>query len=226
MNKRTSSLYIPILLIILGVGWLLGNLGVWDFGEVFSDWWPILFIIGGLLSLQNNPRQFTAPFIFIALGFFLILTNLEYLPGNFWSYFWPAVIIFIGLSLLSKRSGKTTAKGIDDGSDSVQMFVAFSGQERQMHSQAFSQAEITVLFGGATLDLRQATCSENAEVHVTCIFGGIEILVPKNVTVVVKGVPIFGGFDDKTHPDPTATGTLKVSGTAAFGGVGVQHEKD
>lgn len=225
MKKRTSSLYVPILLIVLGIGWLLGNLGVWDFGDVFSDWWPILFIIGGLLSLQNNPRQFTAPFIFIALGFFLILTNLEYLPGNFWSYFWPAVIIFIGLSLLSKRSSFSGLKGLEDNSDSVNMFVVFAGQERQMHSHAFSQAEITVIFGGATLDLREAAFSEHAEVHVTTVFGGTEILVPKNVSVVVKGVPIFGGFDDKTHPDPTATRTLKISGTAVFGGVDVKHEK-
>lgn len=226
MNKKPSTLFIPVLLIILGLGWLIGNAGVWDFGSVFASWWPILFIIGGLLGLQSNPRQFTAPFIFIALGIFLILTNLDYLPGNFWSYFWPAVIIFVGISMLSKRSGNPMGvSGVEDSNNSVRVFSMFSGQERRMRSEAFSSGEATVVFGGATIDLREAKFSKSAEINVTALFGGVEILVPKSVTVVTKGIPIFGGFEDKTQPDPEAQNTLKITGTAIFGGVSIEHQK-
>jgi len=224
MNKRFSSLFIPVLLIVIGIGWLLGNAGVWDFGSVFTDWWPIIFIVGGLLGLQSNPRQFTAPLIFIALGFFLILTNFDYLSENFWSYFLPAAIIFVGISQLSKRSGNPMGVAAADN-NSMRVFAAFSGQERRIHSQAFSSGDVTVMFGGANIDLREAKFSQSAEIHVTAIFGGVEILVPKSITVITKGVPIFGGFKDKTHPGPDAQQTLKILGTAIFGGVSITHEK-
>jgi len=226
MAKRTPSLLVPVIFIILGLSWLLGNAGVWDCSSIFVNWWPLLFVIGGLLSLQNNPRQYTFPVVLIALGTFLILMNLGYLSGNFWSYFWPVIIIFVGISLLTKPSGRSfrSAKQ-EDSSNDVNIFAVFGGKERHIHSQRFTSADITALFGGATLDLRDANFSKMSEVNATAIFGGIEILVPKNVSVALNGTPVFGGFDDKTHPDASTENTIKISGTAVFGGVSVAHEK-
>jgi hypothetical protein len=44
----------------------------------------------------------------------------------------------------------------------------------------------------------------------------------------VRGLPISGGFDNKTTADgplPEDAPRLNVSGMAAFGGIGIKHEK-
>ena len=59
---------------------------------------------------------------------------------------------------------------------------------------------MTAVFGGANIDLTDATISaEGALIEITTIFGGVELRVPDNVVVEIKGVPIFGGWEDKTR---------------------------
>lgn len=39
----------------------------------------------------------------IVAGIGWLLQNLGYLPGNFWSIFWPILLIAFGISILVKR---------------------------------------------------------------------------------------------------------------------------
>jgi hypothetical protein len=39
----------------------------------------------------------------IAAGVAWLLQNLGYLPGNFWSIFWPLLLISFGVSLIFRR---------------------------------------------------------------------------------------------------------------------------
>lgn len=212
----------PLVLIILGVGWFLGNAGVWDFGTIFSEWWPLLIVIAGIVSFASNPNAFTGPLIIVIIGGVLLFSTLDLLEGNVWTYMWPLIIIAIGLSILFNRKG-IHMKG-DESSD-VRIFVAFSGQERRVTSSQFAHSEVTALFGGAVLDLRNAGIQDGATVQVFAAFGGVDILVPRSCKVDVSGLPLFGGWDDKTTPDASATNTLHIRGTVLFGGVGVKHEK-
>ena len=52
------------------------------------------------------------------------------------------------------------------------------------------------------------------------------MLVPKGWRVSVSGLPIFGGYDDKTTQGdlPADAPLLRVNATAVFGGVGVANE--
>jgi hypothetical protein len=60
---------------------------------------------------------------------------------------------------------------------------------------------------------------------VTSMFGGTEILIPEGWDVDIHGLPIFGGFEDKTAADVVASGApvLDVHATALFGGVEIKH---
>ena len=40
---------------------------------------------------------------------------------------------------------------------------------------------------------------DGAKIDVTTVFGGMNIIVPTEWRVVIKGVPIFGGCSNKTH---------------------------
>lgn len=54
MNGRT---WVGIVLIILGSLFLLEHTGVWDFGEVFHQYWPALLILCGIWMLVRRSRE-------------------------------------------------------------------------------------------------------------------------------------------------------------------------
>ena len=53
--------------------------------------------------------------------------------------------------------------------------------------------------------------------------GGIEIKVPEDWTVVCKGFPVMGGFEDTTKPRGDTGKRLVVRGLALMGGVEVHN---
>ena len=42
----------------------------------------------------------------ILVGILFLLDNLGITRGNFWAYIWPVVFILIGISIITKRTGK------------------------------------------------------------------------------------------------------------------------
>ncbi|QIJ62952.1 DUF1707 domain-containing protein [Streptomyces sp. JB150] len=81
-------------------------------------------------------------------------------------------------------------------------------------------------WGGGELDLREADFAA-PEVRIDCwaIMGGVNIVVPPGVEVVVRGIGIMGGFDHSEDGVPGEPGAPRVvvSGFAFWGGVGVER---
>jgi hypothetical protein len=84
------------------------------------------------------------------------------------------------------------------------------------------------VFGGVTLDLRQARpAPAGASVTATAFFGGIDIIVPRGWRVTLRGTPILGGVNNKTElapAPPDGAPALLVDALAVLGGVEVKHE--
>ncbi|MEU4210466.1 DUF1707 domain-containing protein [Streptomyces sp. NPDC026206] len=83
-----------------------------------------------------------------------------------------------------------------------------------------------VFWGGGEIDLREARF-EDREVVVRCIaiMGGMQVIVPPGLDVYVGGVGIMGGFDDNaTGPGTPGSPTVRVTGLAFWGGVGVDRK--
>ena len=61
----------------------------------------------------------------------------------------------------------------------------------------------------------------------SALFGGVDIRVPRDWNVVMKGVGIMGGYEDKTSHPQSAEGVspkqLIIQGHAIFGGVDVKN---
>jgi hypothetical protein len=159
--------------------------------------------------------------LIIVFGVFLLLTNLDWIPGNGWDYFWPLVIVVIGLSIVLRKPWSPNEKVID--ANGGETFAAFSGVEKTIQSQAYTGGRVTAVFGGTKLDLRTAGITDGATIEVFAAFGGVELLVPRDVKIVFSITPLFGGGNDKTQPDATASKTLHIRGTALFGGVDVKN---
>ena len=98
------------------------------------------------------------------------------------------------------------------------------GVSRGNNSTAFRGADLMAVMGGCEIDLRRAAINGEAVIDVFTLWGGIEIRVPEDWTVVSKIVPLMGGVEDKTRPPQGATAhRLVLRGFAIMGGVEIKN---
>jgi predicted membrane protein len=223
-----------LLFILLGVGMLFKQLGIYDFGDLISTWWPMILIAIGLTRLTSNPASKTSGIIITLLGLFFQGRELGLITMSFGELFWPVVIIAIGISILipsrsfsskTKFDFRGDFKEVND--EVIDKFSLFSTIKTNNVSGNFRGGSLTAVFGGIDLDLRNSTISkEGAKLDVTAAFGGMNIIVPSEWKVVVKGIPIFGGCSNKTHFNNSINENapvLLVSYFAAFGGLDIKN---
>jgi len=223
-HKGNQGSFMGIVLIIIGLIFLLNTFTNWSFGYLLADWWPLIFIVIAIVKFQNQERS--GGLMFLTLGaVFLLFTNdiLEW--GVIWRL-WPAILIFIGLSLIFKGRnggwGFVNNAALDN--DFVQSNAIFSGAEHRITSQNFKGGETMALFGGVELDLRDAKLSpDGCKINATAIFGAVEITVPSDWKVVVSGTPIFGGVDNKSRgQSEDADKIIQLHCTVVFGGIEIK----
>ena len=75
--------------------------------------------------------------------------------------------------------------------------------------------------GAVDLELSDAVVTHDIQVTATAILGGIDIIVPRNVKVVMRSVPILGGCDNTAASLPVDADapTVYFDCTAVLGGV-------
>jgi hypothetical protein len=113
-----------------------------------------------------------------------------------------------------------------EGSSSWGVAV-LSGFERKGRWTVPRRFTAFTFMGGGDLDLREANFAEReVVVHCVAVMGGVNILVPPGVEVVVRGVGVMGGFDHREDGVPGDPGAPRVvvTGFAFWGGVGVERK--
>jgi len=220
-NSVLSSIVWGVIVIALGVGFLLNSLNIMNFGQFISDYWPVVLIVIGILELLKN--QITGGLIWLAVGIIFILKTLGVYNFDVWSLILPAVIIIIGFNILV-RSGSRSRIKTEQG-ESVSANSVFGGSEKKVDSKNFKVGTLNAIFGGSKIDLRQAGLSEEGSIiDVLVMFGGGEIILPKNTRISLETTAIFGGCDDKRKeisesPDRRM---LKIRGLILFGGLEIK----
>lgn len=206
-------------LVVVGVLVLLDVAGVLDAGAVVGGWWPLLIIAVAFVTWWEDRRRWVPPALLAVLGVAILVETADLIAVDMWSIIWPAALIVVGVRLLWRRrpSGEV--------SDRIDAFAAFGGNEMASRSSHFEGGTVGTLFGGADVDLRQATPAEHAALDVFVAFGGTDIRVPHGWRVTTRGLPIFGGIDNVTAKEalPDDAPTLDVSATVIFGGVDIKH---
>jgi hypothetical protein len=228
MTMDLTRLLLGLVVLAFGVVFFLDAAGVLDGDRTVDRWWPVILVAIGAFQLAERPRSRAVPLILIGAGALLLLFTTDVAEGDPGPYVGPIILIAIGLSILGRWTSQALPAGAT-GDEVIRASGIFGGPHVASTSQEFRGAALTALFGGVTLDLRQARpLPEGASITATAAFGGIDILVPRGWRVTVSGTPVFGGIEDKTDrsaaPDPGAP-SLKVDAMALFGGVEIKHRK-
>lgn len=217
----SGRVWLGFLFLLFGLGLLLHQVDVIDLSQLLSDGWPLILIIIGMIQLIN--RKHTSPIsglLFLIIGL-LFLVN-QWLSFDLTAFIWPLIFIFIGFIFIFTRvtRGNVPHTGAD-----LDTFVLFSGTNIRPQSENFQGGSVTVIFGGAEIDLSEAIMAEGASINITTLMGGAEITIPENVQVEVSGTPIFGGIEDKTRVREKNEGnsTLKINCLSIFGGVEIKN---
>jgi hypothetical protein len=232
-----GGVFAGIILTSIGVLFLLQNLGIHGFEDAW-DYWPIILIALGVSRAASSygwgGRLWGGTLV--AVGTIFLLENLGWLPRVTWGRLWPLVIVALGISMLVKNLERQHRR---DQAANVPSVGAGSGADPKAgagptiagsSSGATSSSLLSewAVFGGAEIDLRGAGMTkEEVIIDVNAVFGGVEIYAPDTWEVVMRGAPIFGGYDDGTtlprRVEGKKTPRLIIAGSAVFGGVSVKN---
>jgi predicted membrane protein len=223
-----SQLVLGVLVIVIGMLFLLDNLGIIDFRHALA-FWPLAFILAGVIKLFDTSSRngYVVGAVLIAVGVTLMLNRLGFVYLS-WRTLWPVLLIAMGALVVYRavavRRHAVPSLKDEPGSDAiVDVTAILGGFERRIATPAFRGGEVTAILGGCTLDMRGASIVGEAVLNVFVVCGGITIKCPPDWTVVLHGTPILGGFDEKTATPPDASQRLVVTGYVIMGGLEVTN---
>lgn len=238
-GPATQGVILAVVLIAVGVLLFLDNIGLFRFRDIWQ-FWPVLPIALGLAKLLDSKgvasQVWAAMWILVGSAFLLDHLGLWHMN---WGTVWPLAIVAFGVTMLVNALGRHQQgpvgpiAGSSEGATSdntLREWATFGGVKRRVDTQDFQGGEMVAVFGGIEIDLRRAVIAPgNKEVVIdaNATFGGIELRVPENWIVIMRGIGVFGGYEDKTIPpresDRATAPRLVIKGYAVFGGVSVQN---
>lgn len=232
LSPITPRLILGLTLILIGIVFTLDQMGIIDDAWDLLRFWPALLIVAGASKIlwPGSSTSRVTGLILLAVGAWLLLEQLDVLHISFWNY-WPLLIVFIGLriawqGILGRRGGEAAS----DSASTVNAVAVMGGSTRRSTSEDFRGGDMIAFMGGCEVDLTGARISDPpAVIDAFAFWGGCEIRVPEDWIVIVKGIPLLGGYEDNTHPVTTeyVPGVIRqelvVKGFAIMGGVEVKN---
>ena len=181
-----------VILLLLGVGFQLSELGLWDWD--FSQLWPVVIVIVGLYILLGRRGR----------------RGMEARRRN------RQPIVIVESSDDGAGTGSRTRVGSGESWRAV-----FNSIEERYAGQDFRGGEVKSNFGNVTLDLRDAALADgSARLDINLTFGGLHLRVPPSWRVNFQEVSAHFGHvqDNRNQPTPESSdGELNVVGTVTFG---------
>lgn len=229
MASRSKNNYLLAgILIVLGILFLLNNIGFASLDLTIGTWWPLILIILGLQQLFASRFTNLFSWFLIFVGVSLQLHQLGLIDSVQLKLCWPLLLIFLGLVLLFGfgRSNKLLVE--TSPQRLVDIMAIFGGIERQITSPSFLGGFTMALFGGINLDLTGSQLAEGVQVlNIRAFFGRVELILPESWSVEIRGVPFFGGIEDKRNklikPEGEADSKLLINSLVAFGGIDIKN---
>jgi predicted membrane protein len=226
--RVTVQALFGLLVIAVGVLFTLDNLEIIDARD-YLQYWPAGLLAIGLLKLYQASRSghgWVGGLIFVSISAWMLIERIVYFRIDAREIM-PLFLVFLGGYMVWRGfGGRTRTRGPDNDTD-FSVLAIMGGAIRRSNAQQFRGADLTAVMGGCEIDLRQASIEPGSEavIDVFAFWGGIDIKVPDDWTVVSRVVPIMGGIEDKTHAPQTADKRLVIRGLLVMGGCSVKNPR-
>lgn len=245
-----GKILIASLLILSGILLLARNVGwiTYEMFDIIVSWYT-LFIILGIYTMIR--RHIIPGIILLLIGVYFLIGGLSWLPENSQAIVWPIALITAGVLFIFKPRRKEPwahhhahrhhrewmRQGRPDmnSENNQQQFESVDGFLRSENvwgaarhvvlDELFKGAAIRNSFGGTTIDLRHTHIAPGETyIDLDCSWGGVELYVPSDWTVVFKCNAFFGGCDDKRwrNGNMNKESVLVIRGSLSFGGLEVK----
>lgn len=191
----------------------------------------VYFLIGGLSWLPENSQTIVWPFALIIAGVLFIFKSGRNKRRSQWAHHRAMHHHhrnFMDMKM-KQDSADANFESEQQQFDSTDGFLRSDNTWRSARhvvlDELFKGAEVRTSFGGTTIDLRHTHIGPGETyIDLDCSWGGIEIYVPADWTVVFKCNAFFGGCDDKRWQNGEANqdSILVIRGRIYFGGLEVK----
>lgn len=227
-QEKNQKVWVGVFLVLLGSFFLLRNLDLVPYfipGYFFS--WKMILVLIGTGMLISKRREGA---VFLGLG------TLFLLPDILWDFnidisfsigdWWPLFLVAAGAIIILRRRSYIDREVMEGDNGYLEDTSIFGGSDKSFSSDAFKGGKITAVFGGSSIDLSGARMDGNeAIIDYFTLFGGNEIRIPADWTVINESYVIFGGYEDKRRsgevPDPNKV--LRIKGSVIFGGCTIKN---
>lgn len=207
MNRMFSGRFVwGLSLVLVGVCWFLTSAGIAtvSFGDVMERYWPVIFIYFGAAGMFSALRDRTSesgsfPWasltinLAITLVFMIVLGNTnawwDVDLSNLWKFILPAVVIFLGVTLMTGRPRLGSAK----------TYVAVMSGSKDVRTD-WDDLTIVNVMGGTEVDFSKAGLPER-EIFIDAysVMGGGDLFVPPGVKVICETTSLLGGVSVLGH---------------------------
>ena len=175
----------------------------------------IIFIVAGLLKLADMWN----------------IMQLEWLWQQPWTtYFVVGLIIYIGIELIissyQHHPDQWLKRPLPIGDDGKRIVCVarYGSDEYVFHEEPFRGARLDAFCGGLRVDLREADIIEDEEIDIHTFMGGVVLLVPADVNVIVKSRNFIGGVGNETNRNvKDGAPTLHIVASNFLGGVSIKN---
>ncbi len=175
----------------------------------------IIFVVAALLKLADMSG----------------ILSLDWLWKQPWTnYFGPLLLLYLGIELIiysySHNPDQWLQRPLPIGDDGKRICcsVHYGGDEYIYRGEPFHGARLSAFCGGIRMDLREAIITEDEEIDIQTYIGGVELLIPKEVNVVVKSRSFLGGVNNMTDRSvKTNAPCLHIIAGNLLGGVSIKN---
>ncbi|MEA2077799.1 MAG: DUF5668 domain-containing protein [Candidatus Marinimicrobia bacterium] len=221
---------LALVFVCFGLVALGNNLGWWSIDDLFLEWWPMILVLIGLVTIFAPGGSWGGGIFLIFLGILFLLHSHDIYDIS--DLIWPAMLMMIGIMVWPRKrrifEGKNGDKNDNEAyhhatnADHVfNINTLFNSRREIIRDDQLAGGHGTAVFGNLDLDLRQAKPKDGAYLEVTAVFGNVSLMVPSDWKIVKQGSPVFGKIDDRRTniPENGFSKTVTIEMNAIFGRV-------
>jgi predicted membrane protein len=242
-RRPSTGTFFGLLLIAVGVLWGLHNTRMVNLP--IRVWWPLILIGIGLLHLYHHRRIFDFfGGLMTGLGVVFLLTANNIVGRHELGKYWPLLLVLFGFFIIFKKgtsrggsrfyykycqhkkeSGHEAEDVPSGGAARINESTLFGSLSKKINDRAFKGGSISVIFGGAEIDLRAAgLAEEGAVLDISALFGGVELRIPEAWAIENRSTAILGAVETKYANTESNSGKrLVINSSAIFGGVEIKN---